>query len=131
MARSRGAGGAGTIGRAVGLSRGGRLLLVVVVGAAVFGTAAVVQANTPANRIQTASGGWARSPFSDDDPNVTAIAVDPSNAQKVYAGTDDNGLYKSTDAGKTFRVALPSFPTEAIAVDPRNPQTIYQVAPSS
>jgi uncharacterized protein (TIGR03437 family) len=74
----------------------------------------------------------------DDLPAARAervIAVDPTNPQTLYLGTDQ-GVYKSTDAGTHWAVVLQSPPAgvpypgrtvlaTTIAVDPLRPQTVY------
>jgi photosystem II stability/assembly factor-like uncharacterized protein len=78
-----------------------------------------------------------------DNQNVAAIgalAVAPSNENIVWAGTGDascarsaywgNGVYKSTDAGKTWqRMGLPeSHHIARIVIHPANPETVYVAA---
>jgi photosystem II stability/assembly factor-like uncharacterized protein len=72
---------------------------------------------------------------------IGAIAVAPSDSRVIYAGTGEasirgqttspgDGIYKSTDAGKTW-VHLGLAATRhiaAIAVDPANPDTVYVAA---
>ncbi len=61
------------------------------------------------------------------DPIV--FAVDPTIATTVYAGTSDEGLFKSTDGGPTWsheNVGLfPDSGVNALAVDPMTPATLY------
>jgi photosystem II stability/assembly factor-like uncharacterized protein len=56
-----------------------------------------------------------------------AVAVDPSNADVIYAGAWENGrgLFKSTDGGHTLVQLAPPGNFSAIAVDKQNPQTVY------
>jgi hypothetical protein len=64
---------------------------------------------------------------------VTALAVNPNNAQELYAGVDSMGVYKSADGGATWSamnngIALTPGAREtvsAIAIDPDNPQVLY------
>ncbi len=70
-----------------------------------------------------------------DDPNVeisqfpTALAVDPSDADTLYAGFNSAGMYTSTDAGLTWSnisVGLPSgINITDLIVDPDNAGVIY------
>ena len=62
--------------------------------------------------------------------NVFAIAVDPTDANIVYAGTwNTSGFYRSLDGGATwspFNAGLPqSLPIDAIALDPANPRHVF------
>ena len=72
--------------------------------------------------------------------NVGALAVAPSNAKIMYAGTGDpairntfltgDGMYKSTDAGKTWsHIGLENTRIISwIIVDPHNPDVVYAAA---
>lgn len=59
---------------------------------------------------------------------VTAIAVDPTNSNKVYLGTAQGGVWRSLDAGANW---TPIFDTAqslaigALAVAPSSPSTLY------
>jgi hypothetical protein len=61
---------------------------------------------------------------------VLAIAADPISAagDVVYLGTG-GGLYKTTDAGKSWKAAgaIPAVPVSAVAVDPTNHRNVYAV----
>ncbi len=73
-------------------------------------------------------------------PAVGAVAVAPSNPSIVYVGTGEvnirgdvvtgNGLYKSTDAGKTWRFSglRDSQAIGRIIVDPKDPNTLFVAA---
>ena len=62
---------------------------------------------------------------------VTALAVDPTNAAVVYAGTADGGVWKTTNATGSTPSWTPLTDSQvtlaigALAVDPNNPSTIY------
>ncbi|MBI4464982.1 MAG: hypothetical protein HY647_09785 [Acidobacteria bacterium] len=68
---------------------------------------------------------------------IYSLAVDPANAEILYAGTFGTGVFKSTDGGKTWSVAtsglpafvtlagLPATPVVALTVDPSSPATMY------
>jgi photosystem II stability/assembly factor-like uncharacterized protein len=78
-------------------------------------------------------------PIFDGQPtqSIGAIAVAPSNPNIVYVGSGEglhrpdlsvgDGIYKSTDAGKTWtHLGLPdSQQIPALAVDPRNPDRVF------
>lgn len=69
--------------------------------------------------------------------SIGAIAVAPSDPNVIYVGTGESdprgtmvtgeGVYKSTDAGKTWQYAglRDTHTVSAIAVDPRNPNVAY------
>ena len=76
--------------------------------------------------------------FAEASPAVGAIAVAPSNPNILYVGTGEinirgnvvtgNGLYKSTDAGKTWAFAGLR-DTQAIGriiVDPKDPEPLVR-----
>ncbi|MDP4198186.1 MAG: hypothetical protein Q8922_02010 [Bacteroidota bacterium] len=60
---------------------------------------------------------------------VTAIAINPSNPNIMYAGATSGGVWKSTDAGGHWVPltdnAIPSLAIASIAIDPKNPNTLY------
>ncbi len=69
--------------------------------------------------------------------SIGAIAVAPSNPKVIYAGTGEgdirgtmvtgDGVFKSTDAGKTWSYAglRDTHTIAALAVDPHNPDVVY------
>jgi photosystem II stability/assembly factor-like uncharacterized protein len=81
-------------------------------------------------------------PVFDSQPiaSIGAVAVAPSNGEIVYAGSGEadmrsqisfgNGVYKSTDAGRTWRhVGLePTRQIGRILVDPRDPNVVFVAA---
>ena len=91
---------------------------------------------------KTIDGGRVWLPVFDSQPvaSIGAIAVAPSAPDIVYVGSGEstlrdsmgfgNGMYKSTDAGKTWtRIGLTDTQhIGKIAVDPRNPNVVYVAA---
>src|SRR6202167_3108477 len=92
---------------------------------------------------KTENAGHVWLPISDEGipiGSIGAIAVAPSNANVVYVGTGEpdirsqhsygNGMYKSTDAGKTWtHIGLEAtLHIGKIAVDPLNPDRVYVAA---
>ena len=64
------------------------------------------------------------------NPNVRALAVDPSNPLIVYAGTDGGGVFKSTNGGGSYdSTAMISTSNDyfiyALAIDPSDSRIIY------
>jgi photosystem II stability/assembly factor-like uncharacterized protein len=64
-----------------------------------------------------------------ESATIDAIAVDPTNAQIVYASWDGVGLLKSTDGGASW-TTISTNQTGAIAIDPVHTQTVYAAATS-
>ena len=73
--------------------------------------------------------------------SIGDIAIHPTNPNIVYVGTGEannrqtstfgDGIYKTTDGGKTFQnIGLRETQTIArIVIDPRNPETVYVASP--
>jgi len=91
---------------------------------------------------KTTNGGTTWEPVFDSQPiaSVGALALAPSNPQVIYVGTGEadfrsnltygNGMYKSTDGGKTWRnIGLhDSRHIARVLIDPRNPETVLVAA---
>src|SRR5262249_49071133 len=69
--------------------------------------------------------------------SIASIAVAPSDASVVYAGTGDpyratyrgNGIYKTTNAGTSWRhLTLGDTKVPTILVDPKNPNIVVAAA---
>jgi photosystem II stability/assembly factor-like uncharacterized protein len=59
---------------------------------------------------------------------VTAIIVDPINADILYIGAENSGVYKSVNGGKNWQSAstgLRNLHVQALVIDPQNPATLY------
>ena len=59
---------------------------------------------------------------------IQALAVDPTTADTVFAGTAANGIYKSTDGGATWvhsSSGLDFLDVQTIAIDPADTTRIY------
>jgi photosystem II stability/assembly factor-like uncharacterized protein len=93
--------------------------------------------------FKTEDAGTTWSPIFDnqDISSVSALALAPSDPQQVWVGTGEtflirpahamgNGIYKSTDAGKTFKhMGLKETARIGqIEVDPRDPNIVYAAA---
>ncbi|HLK22151.1 MAG TPA: hypothetical protein VKT81_24555 [Bryobacteraceae bacterium] len=91
---------------------------------------------------KTTDGGMVWTPIFDDQhvASIGAIALAPSNPNIIYAGTGEadirsslssgDGVYKSTDAGKTWRHAglRDTKQIGTILVDPKNPDIVFVAA---
>jgi photosystem II stability/assembly factor-like uncharacterized protein len=89
--------------------------------------------------LKTTNAGWTWKPIFDHEPvmSIGAIAVAPSNPNIIYVGTGEadprsqisygDGMYKSTDAGKTWtHIGLDkSMHIGFIVVDPHNPNRLF------
>ena len=61
---------------------------------------------------------------------INTITIDPNNSSILFVGTDDNGVYKSKDGGKTWKKlhipkAPKSFGVGDIEIDPKNSNRIF------
>jgi photosystem II stability/assembly factor-like uncharacterized protein len=59
---------------------------------------------------------------------VTTIVIDGSDPNTVYAGTAQGGVWKTADAGRTWRATsddMPSLAIGALVMDPTNNQVLY------
>ena len=64
------------------------------------------------------------------DQNVVTLAIHPQDPEIVYAGTANNGVYKTTNEGKTWQVineGLSVTAVHALAIDPGNPEIPYLI----
>ena len=131
---------AGLTWRNIGPFRGGRISAV----SGVVGESGIFYAGTPGGGVwKTTSAGATWFPVFDGVSIVSsigAVAVAPSNPNVVYVGTGDmitggminegNGIYKSTDAGKTWQhlglAATQHIPS--ISVDPRDADVVLVAA---
>lgn len=58
--------------------------------------------------------------------DVRCLEVDPLNPQRIYAGTQGQGVFRSADGGRTWQPAgLPGVIVKALAVSPHEPGVIY------
>lgn len=127
--------------RLVGPFRGGRVLAVAGVpgedNTYYFGAVA-------GGMWKTTDGGLNWKPlwdkFSEASPSVGAIAIAPSDPNVIYVGTGEacirgnivmgNGVYKSTDAGKTWKYTglRDTHSIGRMIVHPKDPNTVYVAA---
>lgn len=127
--------------RLVGPFRGGRVLAV----AGVPGQSDTYYFGAVAGGMwKTTDGGLNWKPlwdkFPEASPSIGAIAIAPSDSNVIYVGTGEacirgnivmgNGVYKSTDAGKTWKYAglRDSYSIGRMIVHPKDPNTVYVAA---
>ena len=127
--------------RQIGPFRGGRVLAV----AGVSGEADTYYFGAVAGGMwKTTDGGLNWKPlwdkFPEASPSIGAIAVAPSDPNVVYVGTGEacirgnivmgNGVYKSTDAGKTWKfIGLrDTYSIGRMIVDPKDSNVVYVAA---
>ncbi|MGH3411230.1 MAG: DnaJ C-terminal domain-containing protein, partial [Streptosporangiaceae bacterium] len=133
---------AGLQWRSLGPHHGGRVAAV----AGVIGRPGTFYVGLPQGGIfETTSGGMTWFPIFDQMQQVSsigAIAVAPSDPNIIYAGSGDaveheansgeggDGMYKSTDGGKTWRhIGLDgTYKIPRIIVDPRDPNLVLVAA---
>ncbi len=125
--------------RSIGPFRGGRVLAVT----GVRGQPETYYFGSVGGGVwKTNDAGRTWKPIFDSQPvaSIGAIAVAPSDANVIYVGTGEadmrssisvgNGMYKSTDAGKTWKqIGLSdSRQIGRILVDPRDPNRVFVAA---
>jgi photosystem II stability/assembly factor-like uncharacterized protein len=125
--------------RLVGPFRAGRVAAV----AGVAGDGATFYTSSVGGGVwKTTNAGTTWFPIFDEQPiaSIGAIAVAPSNPNILYVGTGEadirsqigfgDGVYKSTDAGKTWHHAglKDTRQIACIRVDPRDPGLVYAAA---
>jgi hypothetical protein len=88
---------------------------------------------TPASAF--GDGKWHRLPLTVDAGSITALAMDPENPSILYAGTENGGLFKSTDGAEIWTqfsdlsdFGLAYRRVVAIAFDPASPSEFWVVA---
>jgi photosystem II stability/assembly factor-like uncharacterized protein len=125
--------------RHIGPLRAGRM----PVGAGVPGQPNVFYAGANNGGVwKTTDFGQTWTPIFDDEPtgSIGAIAIAPSDPNVIYVGSGEglqrpdlsvgNGMYKSTDAGKTWKhLGLENaFQISWIIIDPRDPNRVFVAA---
>jgi photosystem II stability/assembly factor-like uncharacterized protein len=61
-----------------------------------------------------------------EPPSVSLLAIDPRTPSTLYAGFFNRGIFKSTDAGGTWRAVGPTLArVRVLAVDAETPTTLY------
>jgi len=73
-------------------------------------------------------GGWEATGPTNVGGRVTAIAIDPSDQDIVYAGCAEGGILRTADGGQSWQPIFDdqaSLAMGAVAIDPSDPQVIY------
>lgn len=79
---------------------------------------------------------WNEIPGFENSERIASVTINPNNSNEVYVGvlgalwsdSQDRGVYKSTDGGKTWNKILyvgPSTGAADVIMDPKNPNTLY------
>src|SRR5262249_36691065 len=81
-----------------------------------------------ASVAETGTGVWTRSGLQGEF--ITSLVIDPQNPNTLYAGTSDDGIFKSTDAGANWSaVNIGLAPNDVgvlcLAINPLIPSTLY------
>src|SRR5207249_10170841 len=83
-----------------------------------------------------AAEGGINSWTSTNGPNggpIGALAIDPVTPATLYAGTDSNGVFKSTNGGASWSAVNTGLTVKTVsilAVDPQTPATLYAATQS-
>jgi photosystem II stability/assembly factor-like uncharacterized protein len=90
-------------------------------------TTAVISAMSVSSVADAGQGVWTSGgPYSGD---VYALAINPTNPATLYAGTNGDGVFKSTDSGGTWAAARTGLTAwsavYALAINPMTPATLY------
>lgn len=86
--------------------------------------------------LRSANGGSSFTTLAVPAKQVWTVAINPSNDQIIYAGTFDQGLFKSTDGGATWSPSNGSlvavepgeFEFQSIWIDPNHPNVLLAYA---
>lgn len=87
-------------------------------------------------RSTDAGNTWKEIPGFENSERIASIVINPNNTNEVYVGvlgalwsdSEDRGVYKTTDGGKTWAKILyvnPSTGAADVIMDPKNPNILY------
>ena len=82
---------------------------------------------------KSTDGGTSWTPYTVAESNVTSIVIDMNNPGTLYAGTDAEGIFKSTNGGENWTAVnngiramnFPHSESHSVHVDVNNPSYIY------
>jgi hypothetical protein len=81
--------------------------------------------NKEIHRVENVNGDWQIETVL-TGIQINCLVSDPSQPQRVYLGTQMNGVMVSIDSGKSWQsIGLHGIPVKSIAVDPHQPNNIY------
>jgi ligand-binding sensor domain-containing protein len=89
-------------------------------------THGTIYAGTSSGLYLYKTGSWTQLGLADHV--VTAIAIDPADPDRIYAGTGDNGAYYTRDAGLSWQTVnrnLDGLTIQSIMIDPTSPGWVY------
>lgn len=81
-------------------------------------------------RVDIAADGRCEVDTTLDGATVQCVAVDPHNPDRIYVGTDDDGVYKSLDGGESWQAAgegIPHKRTPSIAISAAHQENGHSV----
>lgn len=77
------------------------------------------------SRAEFVDGGWQVAEIL-SGMQINCIVSDPTERQKVYLGTQRNGIWFSSDSGKNWSsLGLEENPVKSLAISPHDPNIIY------
>jgi len=80
-----------------------------------------------ASRVHAGTNVWTSS--GPGGGTILVLAIDPVTPTTLYAGTERNGVFKSTDGARSWSAANAGLPTSTsgiiLALDPGTPTTLY------
>lgn len=93
-------------------------------------TILLIGTNDGIYRSEDQGSTWAKSSWPLDFLHVTCVLFHPHNLQKVFAGTDGDGLFISLDGGFTWKefADYSMDRVRSIVLDPSNPFAVYYLS---
>lgn len=81
-------------------------------------------------RTKTDGNAWTPVSLSLDDSYITAIEIAPNDSKRIYVGTENGGIFRSTDGGNTWSANLastdlPGHSITRLEANPTNANIVY------